>query len=93
MSTGIRDLELQDHIMDAIECELKLIRGRQKTGQQTEKDVVILEKLAKTYATVMGSHRENMKYGVYGDVKGELNEAGDGLGDTGNSTDPDDDPE
>jgi len=87
MTTKIRDLVLQDDIMDAVECEVKKIRDKQKANSLEDRDVVILEKLAKIYSTVMGSHRENLKYGVYGD----LEEGADGLGDTDDSTNADED--
>lgn len=84
MSTKIRDLQIQDDIMEIIDCEVKSILTRTKNGQQTEKDIVILEKLAKTYAAVMASHRQNIEYGVYGDTDNDLEESGD------RGSDPDD---
>lgn len=84
MSTKIRDLQIQDDIMEIIDCEVKSILTRTKNGQQTEKDIVILEKLAKTYAAVMASHRQNIEYGVYGDTDNDLEESSD------RGSDPDD---
>lgn len=86
MSTKIRDLQIQDDIMEIIDCEVKSILARTKSGQQTEKDVVILEKLAKTYAAVMASHRQNIEYGVYGDTDNDLKDGHNDLGDTDNGS-------
>lgn len=90
MTTKIRDLQIQDDIMEIIEMEVKSILSRTKNGQQTEKDIVVLEKLAKTYAAVMASHRQNIEHGVYGDVTG-LKEGADDLGNTEEPADRDDD--
>jgi hypothetical protein len=91
MTTKIRDLQIQDDIMEIIDCEVKSILARTQKGQQNEKDIVILEKLAKTYAAVMASHRQNIEYGVYGDTNNDLEESGDRSSDTDNTADGDDD--
>ena len=82
MSTKIRDLQIQDDIMEIIDCEVKSILARTKNSQQTEKDIAVLEKLAKTYAAVMASHRQNIEYGVYGDTEADLKDGHNDLGDT-----------
>lgn len=89
MATNIKDLQIQDNIMEVLDLEVKKLQALQKNNQLDERGILLLEKLAKTYATVMGSHRENLKYGLYGDVSGE--EPGDGLGDSGNTTHGEDD--
>lgn len=91
MSTKIRDLQIQDDIMEIIDCEVKSILARTKQNQQTEKDIAILEKLAKTYAAVMASHRQNIEYGVYGDTDDELKDGGDRSSDSDNAPDSEDD--
>lgn len=91
MKTQIRDLQIQDDIMEIIDCEVKSILRRTKNGQQTEKDIAVLEKLAKTYAAVMASHRQNIEYGVYGDTDDNLEESGDSRSDSSDTANSDDD--
>jgi len=57
-----------------------------QAGDLDASDLIRLEKLAKVYATLMSSHRENMKYGVFGSLElDELDEAVDGGGDSGDA--------
>jgi len=55
-----------------------------QSGDLDASDLIRLEKLAKVYAILMSSHRENMKYGVFGNMDlEELDESVDGGGDGG----------
>lgn len=59
-----------------------------QAGDLDAQDIMRLEKLAKVYATLMSSHRENMKYGVFGNLSlDDLDEAVEGEGQSGDGDD------
>lgn len=90
MSVKLRDFIIADDILEIIEREVSKIKG---VASPDERDIARLEKLAKTYTTVMSSTRENYKQGLFGklDAK-ELNKAIESGDDTGESDDESGDP-
>ena len=59
----IVELNIAEDIKKIIMKEISLIRAKEKLDPP---DIIKLEKLAKTYATMMGDLRENIKSGLYG---------------------------
>lgn len=57
------EMEIADDINEIIAKQVKLI----KKEKELDKDMAFkLEKYAKIYAVLMGSHRENLKQGILG---------------------------
>lgn len=57
------ELSIAENIKTIIRDEISKLRSK---AQLEEKDFVKLEKLAKTYSTMMEDLRENLKTGLYG---------------------------
>lgn len=90
MSVKLRDFIIADDILEIIEREVSKIK---MLAEPDERDIARLEKLAKTYTTVMSSTRENYKQGLFGklDAK-ELDKAVDGADEAGETDDESSDP-
>lgn len=77
--------------MSIVQEEVRGIKGRGK--ERDDRDLMKLEKLAKVYATLMASHRENIKFGVFGNLSSEqLDDPIDGPDGAGGTDDPGQDP-
>jgi len=79
----LRDVQIAEDIMSVIEQEV--IRIKQNPNRETG-DIILLERLSKTYSTIMASNRELVKSGMLGKLS--LDE-GDDSGDTEDETEDD----
>ena len=77
----LRDVQIAEDIMSIIEEEVTRIK--QNPDRETG-DVILLERLSKTYSTIMASNRELVKSGMLGNLK---------LEERDNSSDAEDDAE
>jgi hypothetical protein len=78
----LRDVQIAEDIMSVIEQEVTRIKENpsRETG-----DIILLERLSKTYSTIMASNRELVKSGMLGNLKlDESDDAGDSEDDTEN---------
>lgn len=90
MTVKLRDFQIADDILEIIEREVTIIKN---LGKIDERDIAKLEKLAKTYTTVMSSTRENYKQGLFGKLDAdELKKAIDGAEDSSETDDESSDP-
>lgn len=88
---GIEELLIADDMMGVVREEVHILK--KKGGSRDDRDLMKLEKLAKVYATLMASHRENVKFGVFGNLSGEqLDDPIDGGEGAGAGDDSGDDP-
>lgn len=62
----LRDVQIAEDIMSIIEEEVTRIK--QNPDRETG-DVILLERLSKTYSTIMASNRELVKSGMLGNLK------------------------
>ena len=62
----LRDIQIAEDIMSIIEEEV--MRIKQNPDRETG-DVILLERLSKTYSTIMASNRELIKSGALGTLK------------------------
>lgn len=69
----LRDVQIAEDIMSIIEEEVTRIK--QNPDRETG-DVILLERLSKTYSTIMASNRELVKSGMLGNLK--LGQSDDG---------------
>ena len=77
-----RDVQIAEDIMSVIEQEVTRIKENpsRETG-----DIILLERLSKTYSVIMASNRELVKSGMLGNLKlDESDDAGDSENDTEN---------
>lgn len=75
----LRDVEIAENIMDIIEEEVDRIK---QNPHREVGDVVLLERLSKTYSVIMASNRELLKSGALGklssqDLDKDLDDRGD----------------
>jgi hypothetical protein len=78
----LRDVQIAEDIMSVIEQEVTRIKENpsRETG-----DIILLERLSKTYSTIMASNRELVKSGMLGSLKlDESDDTGDSEDDTEN---------
>ena len=57
------EMEIAEDINEIVRREVKLLKKEKVLDKE---QAVKLEKYAKIYAVLMGSHRENLKYGILG---------------------------
>lgn len=69
----LRDVQIAEDIMSIIEEEVTRIK--QNPDRETG-DVILLERLSKTYSVIMASNRELVKSGMLGNLK--LDQSDDG---------------
>lgn len=74
----MRDIQIAEDIMQIIEEEI--LRIKQNPNREAG-DIVLMEKLSKTYSVIMASNREVFKSGMLGGL--ELDDLGDGGDETG----------
>lgn len=69
----LRDVQIAEDIMAVIEEEVNRIKENpsRETG-----DIILLERLSKTYSVIMASNRELVKSGMLGNLK--LGQSDDG---------------
>ena len=62
----LRDVQIAEDIMSVIEQEVTRIKENpsRETG-----DIILLERLSKTYSVIMASNRELVKSGMLGNLK------------------------
>lgn len=90
MSVKLRDFQIADDILEIIEREVTILKQQ---GSVDDREIAKLEKLAKTYTTVMSSTRENYKQGLFGKLSAEeLEKAIASTDDGGESDDETGDP-
>jgi hypothetical protein len=80
----LRDVEIAENIMDIIEEEVDRIK---QNPNREVGDVVLLERLSKTYSVIMASNRELLKSGALGKLSSQeldkkLDDGGDDDEDT-----------
>lgn len=80
----LRDVEIAENIMDIIEEEVDRIK---QNPNREVGDVVLLERLSKTYSVIMASNRELLKSGALGKLSSqELDKDFDNSGDDDDDT-------
>ena len=80
----LRDVEIAENIMDVIEEEVDRIK---QNPNREVGDIVLLERLSKTYSVIMASNRELLKSGALGKLSSQeldkdLNDSSDDEDDT-----------
>lgn len=64
------EIEIGERIKEILDEEtMRLKRTQAEEGSIGSGGVVLLEKLTKIFTMVSADHRENLKHGVYGDLK------------------------
>jgi phage terminase small subunit len=68
MSNKFMEQAIAEDIKEIVRREVALLKDK---GQLDGNDAVKLEKYAKIYSTLMSSHREDLKHGVFGNMSDE----------------------
>lgn len=90
MTVKLRDFVIADDLLEIIEREVTRIKSLPVID---EREIAKMEKIAKTYAILMSSTRENMKQGLFGKLDAqELKKAIESGDDTGETDDEGGDP-